>query len=80
VVQNTIKTIVQTLQWYSDKENLGAGYQVESDSVALVIDSNLERQKHSDNANPGADPHKGLNDVLPVSDRLTMMEYLIGLQ
>jgi hypothetical protein len=78
-VRNTIKRIVQSLQWYSDKkENPGAGFQVESDSVTLAIESNLERQKNSDNANPGADPHKGLKDVLPVSDRLTMMDYIYG--
>jgi hypothetical protein len=78
-VRNTIRRIVQALQWYSDKkENPGAGFQVESGSVTLAIESNLERQKNSDNANPGADPHKGLKDVLPVSDRLTMMDYIYG--
>jgi hypothetical protein len=78
-VRNTIHRIVQALRGYSDiEENLGAGFQVESDSVTLFIDSNLERQNNSDNANPGADPHKALKDVLPVSDGLTMMDYIYG--
>ena len=76
-VRNTIRRIVQALQWYSDKkENPGAGFQVESDAVTLAIESNLERQKNSENTNPGADPHRGLKDVLPVSDRLKMMDYI----
>jgi hypothetical protein len=80
-VRNTICRIVQALQWHSDKkENLGAGFQVESDSVTLAIQSNLEGQKNSDNADPGADLHKGLKDVLPVSDRLTMMDCIYGNQ
>jgi hypothetical protein len=72
-VRNTIRRIVQALQWYSDKkENPGEGFKVESDSVTL------EGQKNAANADPGADPHKGLKDVLPVSDRLTMMDYIYG--
>jgi hypothetical protein len=76
-VRNTIRRIVQTLQWYSDKkENPGEGFEVESDSVTLAVESNLERQKNAANADPAAYPHKGLQDVLPVSDRLTMMDYI----
>jgi hypothetical protein len=68
---------VQALQWYSDKqENPGTGFKVSSDAVNLAIESNLERQKNEENAHPGADPHKGLKDVLPVSDRLRMMDYI----
>jgi hypothetical protein len=53
---------------------------VESDAVNLAIEFNLERQNNSDNANPGAGPHKGLKDVLvlSVSAGLTMMDYIYG--
>jgi hypothetical protein len=57
--------IVQALQWYSDnkEENPGVRFQVKSDSVALAIESNLEHQKCSENANPDTDPHKRSTDV-----------------
>jgi hypothetical protein len=78
-VRNTIRRIVQALQWYSDKkENLGEGFEVESDSVTLAVESNLECQKNAANADPGADPHKGLKDALPGSDRLRMIDYTYG--
>jgi hypothetical protein len=48
-------------------------------SSSLLRKSHIARQQNSDNANPGADPHKkGLKDVLPVSDRLRMMDYIYG--
>jgi hypothetical protein len=57
--------IVQALQWYPDKkENLCSGSQVESDTVALAIESDLECQKLSKNANPDVDPHKMSNQCL----------------
>jgi hypothetical protein len=79
-VRNSIRRIVLALQWFSDKrENPGGGFRVASDTVNLAIESNLERQKNiASNANPGADPHKGLKDVLAVSDRLKMMDHIYG--
>jgi hypothetical protein len=78
-VRDTIKRIMQALQWYSDrKEWPGSGFQVENDVVSLAIETNLERQKLTNNANPGQDPHKGLKDVLPIPDRLEMMDHIYG--
>lgn len=75
----TIKRIVQGLQWFSSKkENPGSGFLVENAVVKLALDTNKERQKNMETIRPGTDPHKGLKDVLPTSDRILIMDHIYG--
>jgi hypothetical protein len=72
--------VKNALDWYSKhREHVGRDPPFECTSQA--VSGALRSQKifndlHGGNAKPGADPHKGLKDILPEKDKKLMMEYI----
>ena len=76
-VRNTIRRAVSALQWYANKrEYIGTGvaFSVESAEVEEALDS---QKIYMESLEEGAnDPHKGLKDILPMSEKLRIMRYV----
>ena len=75
-VKNTLKRIINALQWYATyKEYTNFGFNVNNATTERCIDAVLERQKQQKRSGDFTtgkkcpDPHYGLKDVLPEEDR-----------
>ena len=77
-VRNTIRRIVSALQWHVNKrEFVDAPFNIESKAVLEA----LELQKHENaksggTGRPGTDPHWGLKDIIPESEKAKLMRYI----
>jgi hypothetical protein len=77
---NTIRRVVNSLNHLAHKvEHIGANPAFECDSAVVasaITAQKAYQKKHSGNAHLGTDPHKGLKDILPLSDLVRMMAYI----
>jgi hypothetical protein len=79
---NGMTRVINALEWHAAKvEHVGAmpAFVVRSPLVesALVLQK-VFNVENGGAANPGSDPHKGLEDILPESSQLTCMRHIHG--
>jgi hypothetical protein len=80
VCPNTARRVMNALDWYgTHREHVGADPAFECKSA--LVEGALKSQKvyndlNGGNSKPGSDPHMGLKDILPQSDKLLMMDYI----
>ena len=71
---DTARKVVSALQWYCNFHYNSTPFTVES---TLVLDAlRLQKARCESTGNPGGDPHHGLKDIVPESDRATLMKYI----
>ena len=78
--KNTIKRVVNALDWYAhNREHVGAIPPFLCTSPA-VLEALAAHSAHfmtsGGTGRPGGDPHHGLKDILPESDKVRMMDYI----
>ena len=78
--RNTVRRCVSSLQWYaSHREHIGEdpAFVVASPDVeeAMRAQKTLMMSAGGASSN-GSDPHKGLKDILPLSEKLLIMKYI----
>jgi hypothetical protein len=68
------------LDWYgTHREHVGAdpAFACKSPLVETALPAQkIYNELHGGTAKPGGDPHMGLKDILPLSDKLLMMDYI----
>lgn len=77
-IRNSISRVKSALQFIAKhRERVGEGFLVSS---PIVEEALLAQKVHQSAvggvANAGTDPHKGLKDILPLSDKLLIMIYI----
>jgi hypothetical protein len=80
-IRNTIRRIVSALQWFvTHREYVGVNdtfFDVESPTVNTCIEIQQERYlQYLDGVESIRDPHADLKDVVPISDRKKLMDYI----
>jgi hypothetical protein len=82
VVRNTVTRYVSTLQWYADNlptEHAAGGkgsFVVRSPAVEEAVRAQQAHYKEAGAGKPGADPHKGLKDAIPLPQRLRILRFI----
>ena len=77
---NTVRRIMNALDWYGNyREHVGADPAFKC--LSPLVEQALRTQKVYNasiggTAKPGSDPHMGLKDILPETDKLLMMDYI----
>jgi hypothetical protein len=77
---NTLRRVVNALNWYAhNREHVGA--EPEFSCSSPLVEQALRTQKVFNRSSggtgrPGTDPHQGLKDILPASEKVRMMEYI----
>jgi hypothetical protein len=79
-VRNTVRRCVSALQWYaSHREHIGVdpAFVVDSPDVEEAMRAQkIHMMSFGSEASGGSDPHKGLKDILPLSEKLLIMRYI----
>ena len=77
--KNTANRVCSALQWFANyREHPAGGFVVKSPTVEHCVAVQQAKFKTgvSSTDKAGTDPHKGLKDVLPESDRRTIMDHI----
>jgi hypothetical protein len=77
---NTTRRVLNALNWHAThREHIGANPKFECEShrvtQALVVQK-IYQKSAGGTAKPGSDPHHGLKDIMPESDRIRIMEHI----
>jgi hypothetical protein len=78
---NTLHKVVNALNWYVHSNQVHIGADPEFSCSSPLIEQALRTQKVFNQSSggtgrPGTDPHQGLKDILPASEKVRMMEYI----
>jgi hypothetical protein len=79
--KNTASRIHQALQWfYTNVENPTGELKVKSIAVESALREQQDHHRIVSTVHSGTDPHKGLKDLLPESDKRTLLRYIYGVR
>lgn len=81
--KNTVGRILWALQWFSDyRERPAEGFVVKSATTKTCVSVQQAQYKAgtTGDGKAGTDPHKGLKDVLPESDRRKLLTHIYGVR
>jgi hypothetical protein len=80
--RNTIRRVINALDWYGvNREHIGAKPKYSCTSTYVEAALKVQQIYHKSvggTGKPGSDPHLGLKDIFPESDRIRIMEYIYG--
>jgi hypothetical protein len=77
---NTMRRVLNVLNWYAhNREHVGANPEFSCSSPEVenaLRTQKVFNQSAGGTGRPGSDPHLGLKDILPETDKVRMMEYI----
>ena len=77
-MRGTIRRIVSALQWYvTKKEFVHAPFNIESEAVLEALETQrINNEASGGTGRPGSDPHLGLKDIIPDSEKAKLIRYI----